>query len=278
MRKIWAVSKREFLGFFTTPIGYITVGMYALITGLGFVWCFIDYVRISQDPASRGYPGVPDLEEFMLSPFLVFCGHMLLLLAPLITMRLLAEEKNRGTMELLYTLPLRDRDIIFGKYIASLGLVLTMVVVVALDMVLISWFTDIEPAVLLFGLLTVFLMGAAFLSLGLFVSALSRSQITAATVTFGLFLTSSVVGALGKGLPEACPVPEAWTEGTREWVMHCYGVFRQVVLELPLDTHAEAMAQGILQPEDVAYYLLFPSFFLFLTFRVLEARKWRTSA
>src|SRR5690606_19194489 len=108
---------------------------------------------------------------------LVYCGTVIMFIGPLVTMRLLAEERNRGTIELLLTHPLRDREIVFGKYLASLGMLLAMMLVLAVHMLVVNYFVAVEPFVLMFGLLTVFLMGAAFLSLGLFVSALCRSQI-----------------------------------------------------------------------------------------------------
>ena len=119
MRNIWAVCWREFVSYFITPVGYIIVGTYAVISGLGFTASFLWHARATQSPADYQFEGVPNLEEFFLSPYLVFCGQLMLFIGPLITMRLLAEERNRGTIELLLTHPLRDRDIVFGKYGAA---------------------------------------------------------------------------------------------------------------------------------------------------------------
>ena len=120
MTNAWAVCKREWVSFFATPVGYVVIGIFALITGLGFLGSFISYAMITESPSMYGFQGVPDFEENMLSPFLVFTGIMVMFIGPLITMRLLAEEKHRGTAELLLTYPLRDRDIIFGKYAAPI--------------------------------------------------------------------------------------------------------------------------------------------------------------
>jgi len=275
MRNTWAVCRREFAAFFLTPVGYVVVGLVALISGLGFSLQFLEFARISQDPALYGFPNVPDFEEYLLSPFLIFCGTILMFLAPLITMRLLAEERHRGTIELLLTHPLRDREIIFGKYLAALGMVLVTLLVIAVHLLIMGWFVRVEPVVLLFGLLTVFLMGAAFMSLGLFVSSITRNQITSGTVTFGASLLLFIVGTLGDRLPEENPAPEAWPDLLREPLGLFFGVTRRLVMELPIDAHAREMAQGIFQPQDVAYYLLFSAFFLFLTFRALDSRNWR---
>lgn len=275
MHGMWAVCRREFASYFITPMGYIVVGAYTLITGLGFVASFLYFSRITRAPADFNYPAVPDLEEVMLSPYLVFTGQVMLFLAPLITMWLLAEERNRGTMELLLTYPLRDRDIILGKYFASLGVALVMMSSVAVHLGIVAYYAPVEPAVLIFGLLAVFMMSAAFLSIGLFVSSFTRSPVSAATISFGAFFVSYVLGSLGKDLAEGNPAPAAWPEQARLAVGFFYRVFRQLVLELPIDAHARNMAQGIVEPQDIVYYLLVTGFFLFLTFRVLDARRWR---
>lgn len=276
MRNTWAVAKREFVSYFITPVGYVVVGTFALISGLGFAASFIFYARISLAPSAYGYPGVPSFTETLLSPYLVFCGLLIMFIGPLMTMRLLAEEKNRGTMELLLTHPLRNREIIFGKYLAAVGMLVVLMAVIGVHLLVIDHFVEeIEPAALGFGLVAVFLMGCAFLSMGLFVSALSSNQVTAGTMTFGLWFVSYVLGSFSKDMPERLAVPEQWNEWARNAAGFAFAVFRGLATELPLDAHAGEMAKGIVQPEDIAYYLLFTAFFLFLTFRVLETRKWR---
>jgi ABC-2 type transport system permease protein len=269
------VCKREFASFFITPIGYIIVGTYAAIAGLAFAALFILFCRITQAPSQYGYQGIPNFEELMLSPYLMFCGQLMLFIGPIITMRLLAEERNRGTMELLLTHPLRDRDIIFGKYFASLFIVIILMAIVGIHLLIVFQYTDVEPVVLVFGLITVFLMSAAFMSLGLFISAMAGNQITAGILTFGIWFVLYILGTYGSSMPEQLAVPPQWAGWIDYAARFGYGIFRQVVIELPLDGHAEEMAQGIVEPADVAYYVLLSSFFLFLTFRALESRKWR---
>lgn len=275
MRNIWAVAKREFISYFVTPVGYVITGAFCVISGMGFSASFIYYAWMSQSPSQYGYSGVPDFEETLLSPFLVFCGMLVMMIGPLITMRLLAEERNRGTMELLLTQPLRDIEILLGKYLAGIGMLLVMMLALTVQLSVIHHFVTIEPAVLVMGLITVFLMGAAFLSLGLFISALSSNQITAGALTFALWLGSYIIGALGEDLPKASPVPPSWPEKIRQIAGFAYNVFRTFIQELPLDAHAKDMAQGAVEPKDFAYYLLFIAFFLFLTLQALESRKWR---
>ena len=275
MRNIWAVCKREFASFFVTPVGYVVVGIFAAVTGIGFAASFLFYAKISVNPSAFAYSNVPDFEETLLGPFLVFCGLLVMFIGPLVTMRLLAGERNRGTMELLLTHPLRDREIIFGKYLASLGMLIVMMAVVGVHLLIMAFYVNVEPGVLVFGLCAVFLMGAAFLSLGLFVSAMTNNQITAGSLTFGLSLVLYVIGTLGESLPKKNPAPEAWAAGLRNLAGTLYDFFRSLVQQLAFDGHAKEMTQGVFRPEDVAYYLLITAFFLFLTFRALESRKWR---
>lgn len=275
MRGAWAVCKREFAGYFVTPVGYVVLGVYAVITGLAFVIFFLLYARMTQDPGTYGYETVPGIEEHFIGPMLVFCGQVLVFVAFLLSMRLMAEEKSRGTIELLFTYPLRDRDIIFGKYLATLLMVAVLTLVPAVHMALVAAMTPIEPAVLLFGLFAVFLMGAAFFSLALYVSTVARNPLTAGILTFGAFFVSYVLGAQANELPEAPQGVAGWSEGPRQAAQFAYGLFRSIVQELPLDAHAKDMTQGIVAPADVAYYVLFTAFFLFLTFRALELRRGR---
>lgn len=276
MRNTWAVCKREFKSYFFTPVGYVVVGMVTVIAGMAFSISFITHSDITQNPGMYAYTTVPDFEETFLSPYLVFCGMLIMFLAPLITMRLLAEERHRGTIEFLLTQPLRDREIIFGKYLAALGVLGVMMLCVVVNLCIMGWFVEgVEPPVLVFGLLTVFLMGAACISLGLFVSSVTRTQIMSGTITFGVTLILFIVGNLGEDMPAANPVPEQWPGFLREGIGFLYTIFRGLIVELPIDAHAKEMALGVVQPVDIAYYVLFSAFFIFLTFRALESRNWR---
>jgi ABC-2 type transport system permease protein len=275
MRNTWAVCKREFKSYFLTPVGYVVVAMIAVIAGMSFSISFITHADITQNPTLYAYTAVPDFEETFLSPYLVFCGTLIMFLTPLITMRLLAEERNRGTIEFLLTQPLRDREIIFGKYLAALGMLGTMLLVVGVNLGIMGYFVAVEPPVLVFGLLTVFLMGAACISLGLFVSSVTKTQIMSGTMTFGVTLILFIVGNLGEDMPVENPSPENWPDLLRTVSGVFYGVVRGVIVELPIDAHAREMALGIVQPMDIGYYVLFSAFFIFLTFRALESRNWR---
>ncbi len=275
MKSAWNIGKREFISFFVTPSGYVVLGLIALLTGTAFVLSFLTYVQISQSPFQFGYTTVPDFEETFLSPYFVFCGIMIMFLSPLITMRLISEEYHKGTMELLLTYPLRDRDIIFGKFGSALAVLLLAVGLIAINVFLLLPFTDMEWSVFLFGLCSVFLMGMAILSLGLFISSLITYPITAGLVSFGVYLLLFIVGNVAEKMPQKTSLPNTFPGFLRGSVENIYWLFRSLLLELPLDNHAKNMALGIFEPKDIVYYLLCTAFFVFLTFRALESRNWR---
>ncbi|HNR31710.1 MAG TPA: ABC transporter permease subunit [Candidatus Hydrogenedentes bacterium] len=275
MINTWAICKREFAAYFLTPIGYVVCGIFALIAGLGFRALLLEYARMSQAPTDYGFTTVPDFGEFFLHPYLVFAGMIVVFLSPLITMRLMAEETHRGTAEQLFTLPLRDREIVFGKYLAALAMLAVMMLVVGVHLAIVAYFVDIEPVALVCGLVGVFLMGAAFLSLGFFVSCLTRTQITAATVTFGLIMALFFAGNMAENLPEAQEIAVEGVGPLQPILIGGYRVIRTLLQQLAADAHLEELTLGVVRPQDVVYHVLFAAFFLFLTFRALESRNWR---
>lgn len=275
MSRAWAICKRELRAFFTTPIGYIVLGIYALVAGLGFTASFLFYAKLSASPSTYDYAAVPDFEETFLSPFLNYCGLVFMFIVPLLTMRLFAEERNQGTIELLFTHPLRDRDIVFGKFLAGLLVVLAMVLLLIVEVTLVYRYTQVEAVVLALGLVSVLMMGAAYLSVGLFVSALCKNQITAAVMTFGVFFLLFILGYFAGELPEENEAIKSWPEQYRLVANGLYGLVRGIAMSLPVEAHARELAEGVLRPTDLIYYPLFCVFFLFLTFRALEARRWK---
>lgn len=275
MEKIIYVAKREFKSYFLTPTGYVMLGLVGLLCGIAFVLSFLAYVDISQSPFQYGYSSVPDFEETFLSPYFVFCGILIMFLSPLITMRLFSEEYSKGTIELLFTYPLKDRDIILGKFLASLGILTLSVCVIGCNSFLLLPYTEVEPVVLVFGLFSVFLMGMAVLSVGMFVSSLISTPITAGLVSFGVYLVLFVIGNVAEKMPTKSPAPESLPQTMQKLVENMYFVLKGLMLELPLDNHAKNMALGIFEPKDIVYYLLWTIFFIFLTFRSLESRNWK---
>jgi ABC-2 type transport system permease protein len=179
---------------------------------------------------------------------------LVLALMPFITMRLLAEERQTGTIELLLTYPLRDWEVLLGKYLAVLGLYTLLLVLTLLYPLTLAYFARVEWGTVLSGYIGMFLMGSAFLAVGLFASSLTASQIVAAAWTFGILLLLWVIGWGADSLG---------------------GTWGKVLQHLSTMEHNDNFAKGVLDTKDVLYYVNLTLLALFLAYRSLEARRWK---
>tara|TARA_Y100000590_G_scaffold65332_1_gene70575 strand:+ start:159 stop:872 length:714 start_codon:yes stop_codon:yes gene_type:complete len=237
MKNTSAIAWREIKTYFTSPMAYIIMAVYTAIAAYYFV---------------TSISGV--LPEATIRGFLIPSTLIFSLLSPLITMRLLAEEQKLGTLELLMTAPLKEYEIVLGKFIASLlTLISTLVPTVYLVMLLVMFGSpDLGP--IFTGYLGLILFGMATLSLGLFASSLSPNQIVGAVLAMGVLIILSVIDLASN---------------------YVGGIFVTLVDQVSITNHFEDFSRGIIDTHDVAYYLLFTSFLLFLTIRSLESRRWR---
>jgi ABC-2 type transport system permease protein len=195
-----------------------------------------------------------NLTEMVLEPFWGSIGIVLLLMVPLVTMRLFAEEKKTGTVELLLTYPISDRGAVLGKYVAALSVVALMLAGTLPAMVVLGVLTTPPWETIFSGYLGLLLMSSAFVSLGLFASSLTRNQIIAAAGSFGALLFLWIAG----------------------WAQPLAGpTLGGVLAYLSLLSHFENFSKGVLDSRDFLFYLLFVILFLFATLRVLESRHWR---
>src|SRR5208337_4940979 len=222
-----ALLRKELIIYFAGPIFYITGFFFLLLTGYFFYANAVYYGITSLAAAAQATnPQVAaqlNPQNMVYQPLFLVMAIVLMFLVPLLTMRLLAEEKRSGTAELLFTYPLADWSIILGKFAAAF--------------------------------LGVVLLGASFLALGLFASSLTENQIIAGVVGFALLLLFWVIGwaqELGGG-----------------------GALGRVMQFLSLTEHYDNFSKGVINTRDLAYCASFIFFFLFLTKRQLESRRWR---
>jgi ABC-2 type transport system permease protein len=255
MKNVWVLARRELNSYFSSPIAYIVLAMFAIIFGYFFYSATAIFVNYSiQAMMGRGMMGPMNLNEFIIRPLLMNVSVIVLFLLPMVTMRLFAEEKRSGTIELLLTSPLRDVEIILGKWLAAMLLYVCLLVISALDILILFRYGQPDWRALLVGYLGLILMGAAFLGLGAFISTLTKNQIIAASLTFGLFLLLWVL----------------------DWVTsYSQGTLGKVVSYLSITTHFENFAKGVLDLKDAIYYLSVIFIGLFLTLRSMESLRWR---
>lgn len=256
MRALKAIYLREMAAYLRSPIAYALWAGFLALTGYFFYSGVIYYALASMQAMNSALGGVTlNVQDMLVAPLLGNMSVLLLLITPLLTMRLLSEEKRSGTLELLLSYPLGDPSVVLAKFLAALSTLALILAPTLAHMALLAWLGPLHwPAVLL-GYLGLLLLGGAFIALGLVASALTENQIVAAIVAFaGLLILWMLrwAGALSQG--------DSWLSGLQQ---------------LSLAVHFENMAKGLLDTADLAYFLLFIGFFLFVAIRALEAKRWK---
>jgi len=200
MRNTLAIAHKELRSYFASPIGYIVLGFFALLYGWFYVTMLNYFVRQSMQVAQFGGQETMNVNQVMLRPLLQNVTILLLFLMPMVTMRSYAEEKRSGTIELLLTSPLKDWEIILGKFLGALGLYVVMLAVTLVYMAILFIYGNPEWKPLLAAYLGLLLMGGAFIALGLMISSTTNNQIVAGVISFVVFLLLWIVGWFGKSL------------------------------------------------------------------------------
>lgn len=252
--RLWPIYKKELRLYFTSPVAYVILTIFLLIAGYFFFSIFSFFTRASMQMAMNPQMGRDlNVTDSVLRPLFGNVSVILLLLMPLVTMRLFAEERRSGTIELLLTYPVRDGAVLAGKYLAALTMYGVMVAgTLAYPAMMIS-FARVEWGPLLTGYLGLLLMGGMFLAVGTFASSLTENQVVAAILTFGVLLMFWVIG---------------WT------AEFAGGPLGTVLTHLSILEHNDTFAKGVLDTKDIVYYLNFTALALFLALRSLESRRW----
>ena len=253
--RAWAVFKKEMRLYFVSPIAYAVFAIFTLISGWFFYNVFAFYTLVSMQAAFNPMMARDlSVTEGVIRPLFQNISVIMLLMMPILTMRLFAEEKKSGTIELLLTYPVRDGEVLVGKYLAALTIFLGMLALTAVYPALVLWTAGLEWGPLLTGYLGLILQGGAFIAVGILISSLTENQIVAAVATFGTLLIFWVIS----------------------WAADSAGAaFGRILSHLSLTEHFESFAKGVLDTKDVIYYLNLTILSLFLTLRSLEAKRWR---
>lgn len=244
MRKTLVIARRELAAMFGGPLAWVLGAVFALLTGYFFYSDLTFYVLFGGANLASG------LWRYMFLDFRMVA----MLVVPLVTMRLLAEERKLGTLELLWTFPVRDREVIAGKFLAALAAYAVMLVPTLVGPATLYALHPFAPGPLLAGYVGMLLLGAAFIACGLAASAVTDSQGVSALLTYGVLVLSWFV---------------AWNEAALSDRM------APLVVALSLFDRFYGFAQGAIDSRDVAYFLAFTAFFLFLALRAVGARSWR---
>ncbi len=263
MRTVLAIARKELDVYFTTPIAYVAFMVMAFFTAQFFTGSLDVYrsfvSRVSPYDAEQVLQHL-NLTDVVVSRLFASVGVFVVVSAPFLSMRLLAEEKRSRTFELLMTSPVRPIEIVAGKYLAALVLVAVSVGIVALFPVLLSAFAHgvkggsaVEWQTVGTGLLGLFLLGAMCMAVGMLVSALTESVVVAALISLIVLLALWVL--------------TIFTVGAE-------GPVRELAAGLSASEHLMAFLQGRVELKDLVYYLSFVVLGLWLTDRAIEGHRW----
>src|SRR3984885_4535710 len=184
MTNVWIICRKELKSYFASPIAYLLMAFFALIFGFGFFTATRDFVRFGFMSQMQGRNTPMNVNEQVIRPLLGFASTVALFLIPMITMRLFAEEKKSGTIELLMTSPIQDWEIILGKWFGALLLYVCVLGMSAVNIALLFAFGNPDWKPILVGYLGLLLQGGTLLAIGAFISTTTKNQIIAAGVTF----------------------------------------------------------------------------------------------
>ncbi|MBI3625209.1 MAG: ABC transporter permease subunit [Candidatus Rokubacteria bacterium] len=253
--RVWTIFKKEMRLYFTSPVAYVVFTFFLLIVGYFFYSIFAFYNLTSMQAAMNPvFARDLNITDAVMRPLFSNTGIILLFFMPMLTMRLFAEEKRSGTIELLLTFPVREGEVLLGKFAAAMGLFLMLLGFTALYPIIVGYFARVEWGPLLSGYLGLVLLGGAFLAVGLLVSSLTENQIVASVVTFVVLLIFWVIG----------------------WAADLAGSNWKALFQyLSISEHLENFGKGVVDTKDVVYYLSVIALSLFLTMRSLESKRWR---
>jgi len=237
MKNVIAVARKEFRSYFESPIAYIFITAFLLLVNFLYLWTFF-------------LAGQADMR-----PFFGFMPFVFLFLVPSITMRLWAEERKMGTLEVLLTLPVQEKEVVLGKFIASFLFLLVMLALTFNIPLLVGLLGDPDWGMIICGYLGCLLLGASYLAIGLFASALSDNQIIAFILAITICTIMLIVG---------------------EWffLVLVPDVFVAFFNYLGLGTHFESMGRGVIDTRDMLYYISVIGVFLYLNINTVQNRTW----
>jgi ABC-2 type transport system permease protein len=235
VRNILTLTTKELRSYLGSPVAYVVVGIFLALSGFFFGSSSVTY------------------SETSLKGFLGIGGLLLMLLTAVLSMRLLAEERKVGSIELLLTAPVRESEIIVGKFLGSLGVVAMMLALTCYYPILLKAFGDPDIGPIATGYLGLFLLGCASLAVGIFASSLTSNQIVAAVVAGGILFGLWFLGSAGTYLPR--PLGD-------------------VIGYFSLSTYFPDFIRGIVDTRGIVYYLSITALFLFLATRSLESIRW----
>jgi ABC-2 type transport system permease protein len=257
VRNVAAIVEKEWRHYFGSPIAWVALFAWTALFGVFFYASLYYFVRQSAMSAQQmEFAQKISLNEYLITPVLRNMSVVALFLTPMLTMRLFAEEKRQGTIELLATSPITDLQIVLGKFFAATGLYALMVLAGMLNLAMLWHYSTTPPEwkPVATGALALLLFGASLIGLGTFLSTLTKNQIVAGILSFCLFLGMLTLG---------------WADDPTN------GPVLKAVAYLGVTNHLDDLMKGVVDLKDVVFYLSFIVFGLFLSHQSVESQRWR---
>jgi ABC-2 type transport system permease protein len=230
------IFRRELGSYFNSPIAYIVITVFLLISG----YLYFSQVFLVGEATLRDFFGITPL-------IFIFFG-------PAVTMRLLAEEKRTGTLEVLVTMPVTDWHVVLGKFFAALAVIMVAILLTLAYPVTLSSFGDLDWGAVVGGYLGLVLLAGAYVAIGVMTSSWTRDQVVSFIIAFGITFSLYLLGKMVPLMPSGlAPIVEYMT----------------------LDSHFNNIAKGVIDSRDVIYYVSLIGACLFLATQSLDSRRWR---
>jgi ABC-2 type transport system permease protein len=254
LHNVKAIAAKELRGSFASPVAWVMMALFAFIFG----WFFINYVWYFVGQSMRGgFGGAPptvNLNNELIRPLLSNASVLILFLLPMVTMRTYSEEKRSGTIELLLTSPLKDAEIVFGKFLGVVGLYAALMAVTFLYVLVLFVYGSPSWKPLISGYIGLFLMGSCFIAMGLFISSTTKNQMVAGAATFVFALLFWVIN----------------------WAAESAGpTIGPILSYLSITEHFDDFGKGVIDTKHVIFYLSFIAMGLFLTLKSVDTDRWR---
>lgn len=254
MKNILALVGREMRSYFASPIAYVVLTVFVFLSGV-FFQMYLSRVFLYALQVQQFGGGQPiDMPGLVSQTYLNVLGLVLLFMLPMTTMGLFAEEKRRGTMELLLTLPLTDFQVVMGKFLAAVSFYLVMLATTAIPMSVLFLYGDPAWGPIATAYLGLLLYGLALLAIGVFISSLTENQIIAGVVSFGVIFLLWLLDLMAENATTAAG---------------------EVLTYLSILAHLDDFMGGVLVTSHVIFYLSLMTLGLFLTYRAIDAMRWK---
>ncbi len=256
LRNIGALVHKEWRHYFGSPIAYVALFVWTALFGFFFFAIFRQFLVQSLRAGMSEFGPKMSLNDWVFGQVLRNMAVVALFVTPMLTMRLFAEEKRTGTIELLATSPITDLQIVLGKFLGALALYALMIAAGFVDFIPVWSYAVVKPEwkPIATGALGLLLVGACFIAVGLFISTLTKNQIVAGFLTFGVLLGFWILSWLD--------------DPTAGW-------FMRGVVYLGILNHIEDLMKGVIELKDLVYYATFLTFGLFLAHQSVESQRWR---